>query len=70
MSELTLQQRLANAVDQVWAEHFGGPQGSLWTVLDNKQLYAIEAFFWGHHQDIVLEWTRRQMRAADPSPRP
>ena len=34
--------------------------------LSDDDLYSLENLFWGIHGDLVLEWSRRQMRAADP----
>lgn len=39
-----------------------------WDELSNQDLYALEAYLWGIHQDALMEWTRRQMREKDPRP--
>ncbi len=48
---------------QVWDSEMGDRQLS---ELSSKDLYAIEAILWGMHQDVVMEWSRRQMRNMDP----
>lgn len=48
---------------QTWDSEMG--QRSL-NELSDEDLYAIEAVLWGIHQDVVMEWSRRQMRKTDP----
>lgn len=50
----------------MWAETFGT---GFWHELSDEDLYAIANWLWANHLDALQEWSRRQMRNADPKPR-
>lgn len=54
----------AERLMDLWGEAVG--EDGYWSKLTDDELYAIEWFLWGTHEDALREWTRRQMRKADP----
>lgn len=53
----------AERLGELWEEAVGT---GFWSELTDDELYRIESFLWTTHQDALMEWTRRQMRKADP----
>jgi Ni,Fe-hydrogenase III large subunit len=55
----------AERLGDLWDEATGG-EDAYWSELTDDELYEIQFMLWGMHQDALTEWTRRQMRKADP----
>ena len=59
VADLSKAERIAAVWDEVMDESF-------WSEMSDDDLYSLQVVLWAAHQDALMEWTRRQMRAADP----
>lgn len=65
MSE-SLSSKLERALLDVMKDHFGEKPVEMWSQVPMDELYAVQAWLWAHHADVVAEWTRRLMQASRP----
>ena len=66
MSE-SLSLKLEQALLDVMEEHFGVTLVEMWSQVPMNDLYQVQAWLWGHHADVLAEWTRRKMEEASLS---
>lgn len=65
MSE-SLSLKLEEALLDVMKGHFGEEPVEMWSQVPMNELYEVQGWLWGHHADVVAEWSRRKMMEASP----